>query len=275
MVKMTKMKVLAGDPENEFDAEEMRDHSDNELAPTAAAKTPGKRGRLTKSTPAKKKKKPKVSDDEEILPKKDRGSKAKPTPPAPIPTSVRGRGRATKVLKVKPEEEPEDDKEDEEIKEEEDDDDDDVEEEEEELNQGSKYAEPAKNFTSGAFVVLKTDMIDKGYPFVWKIDGASLLQKYIPFKQDDKVLYINTLFYTGWDYHFKYRYYSAPVSFIQQTRNEHIIEFYKDQIKIDPKVEENFKKVLEEEEAELARDEAELAREEAELADKDNDEKEE
>ncbi|KAL4132452.1 hypothetical protein QTP88_009596 [Uroleucon formosanum] len=205
---MKSKEVVAGDSENEFEVdepEEVGDHSDDEWAPTAAAKTPGKRGRPAKSTPASKKKKPKVSEDEdeeEILPKKERGSKSKPPPTVPIPTSARGRGRAAKVLKVEPEEEPEDDEEfeeDEDIEEDEEDaedeedeeDDEDVEEEEEELNQGPN-AKPAKKFTSGAFVVLKTDMIGKGNPPVWKIDGKALLQKYIPFKQDGKVLYKNT-----------------------------------------------------------------------------------
>ncbi|XP_060863127.1 ABC transporter F family member 4-like [Metopolophium dirhodum] len=268
---MKSKEVVAGDSENEFEVdepEEVGDHSDDEWAPTAAAKTPGKRGRPAKSAPASKKKKPKVSDDEdeeEILPKKERGSKAKPPPPAPIPTSARGRGRATKVLKVEPEEELEDDEEDEDIEEDEEDeeaeddeedDDDDVEEEEEELNQGPN-AKPAKKFTSGAFVVLKTDMIGKGNPPVWKIDGKALLQKYIPFKQDGKVLYKNTSVYSGWGSNVKEQYYSAPVSFIQQTRKEHIIEFYKDKIKKDPKVEEAAKKELEEEEAELGDDDDE------------------
>lgn len=35
-------------------------------------------------------------------------------------------------------------------------------------------------------------MISKGNPPVWKIDGKALLQKYVPFKQDGKVLYKNT-----------------------------------------------------------------------------------
>jgi len=35
-------------------------------------------------------------------------------------------------------------------------------------------------------------MIGKGNPPVWKIDGKALLQKYVPFKQDGKVLYKNT-----------------------------------------------------------------------------------
>ncbi|KAL4132451.1 hypothetical protein QTP88_009596 [Uroleucon formosanum] len=272
---MKSKEVVAGDSENEFEVdepEEVGDHSDDEWAPTAAAKTPGKRGRPAKSTPASKKKKPKVSEDEdeeEILPKKERGSKSKPPPTVPIPTSARGRGRAAKVLKVEPEEEPEDDEEfeeDEDIEEDEEDaedeedeeDDEDVEEEEEELNQGPN-AKPAKKFTSGAFVVLKTDMIGKGNPPVWKIDGKALLQKYIPFKQDGKVLYKNTSVYSGWGSNVKEQYYSAPVSFIQQTRKEHIIEFYKDKIKKDPKVEEAAKKELEEEEAELAGDDDEKA----------------
>ncbi|XP_015369166.1 PREDICTED: ABC transporter F family member 4-like isoform X2 [Diuraphis noxia] len=266
---MKSKEVVAGDSENEFEVdepEEVGDHSDDEWAPTAAAKTPGKRGRPAKSTPASRKKKQKVSDDEdeeEILPKKERGSKSKT--PAPTPTSARGRGRAAK-LKVEPEEEPEDDEEfeededidddEEEEEEEEEEDDEDVEEEEEELNQGPN-AKPAKKFTSGAFVVLKTDMIGKGNPPVWKIDGKALLQKYIPFKQDGKVLYKNTSVYSGWGSNVKEQYYSAPISFIQQTRKEHIIEFYKDKIKKDPKVEEAAKKELEEEEAELAGDDDE------------------
>lgn len=47
-------------------------------------------------------------------------------------------------------------------------------------------------FQSGAFVVLKTDMLGKGHPPVWKIDGKALLQKYVPFTQDGKTLYKNT-----------------------------------------------------------------------------------
>jgi len=244
--------VAADDSENEFEVDEPEEvASDNEWAPAATTK---KRGRPAKNASAKKKK-TKVSDDddeEEILPKKERGSKSKTSTPTPTPTKGRGRaakGKAKKEEEVEEEIEPEEDDEfdydeDEDVDEEEDEEDVD-EEEEEELNQGPN-AKPAKKFTSGAFVVLKTDMIgSKGNPPVWKIDGKALLQKYIPFKQDGKVLYKNTSIYSGWGSNVKEQYYSAPVSFIQQTRKEHIIEFYKDKIKKDPKIEEAAKKELE------------------------------
>ncbi|VVC39362.1 Hypothetical protein CINCED_3A016113 [Cinara cedri] len=246
----TKEAVAVGDDsENEFEVdepEEVEDHSDDEWAPSAAAKTPGKRGRPAKNPPGRKKKMPKVEDDddeeeEEVLPKKARGS-SKPKPSTP----AKGRGRAPKG-KAKKEEEPEEEEEldDEDLADEEEEEDEDVDDEEvddeeeddeydddeeEELNQGPN-AKPAKKFTSGAFVVLKTDMIVKGNPPVWKIDGKALLQKYVPFKQDGKVLYKNTSVYSGWGSNVKDQYYSAPVTFIQQTRKEHIIEFFKDKIK--------------------------------------------
>ncbi|XP_050537627.1 uncharacterized protein LOC126903495 [Daktulosphaira vitifoliae] len=258
--------VVAGDSENEFEVdepEEVDDHSDDEWAPSAAAKSPGKRGRPTRAVAARKKAKTKSTDEddedeEEVLPKKKRGAKPKTTTPAK-------RGRAAK--KTKKEEEPE---EEEEIEDEEELDEDD-EEEEEELNQGPN-AKPAKEFTSGAFVVLKTDMIGDGNPPVWKIDGKALLQKYIPFEQDGKTLYKNTSVYSGWGSNVKEQYYSAPVSFIQQTRKEHIIEFYKDKIEKDPEVEAAAKKELEDEEAELAAGEEEDEEEEEEGDEEDQDE---
>jgi len=256
---MKSKEVVAGDSENEFEVDEPEAvNSDDEWAPATATKSPGKRGRPSKNAARKKKKTTDDDDDdeEEILPKKERFSKPK-TPPAQVAT--RGRGRAARG-RAKKEEEPEEEEEEEEESEEEEDieddeeediDDEEEEEEEEELNQGPN-AKPAKKFTSGAFVVLKTDMLGKGNPPVWKIDGKALLQKYVPFTQDGKTLYKNTSVYSGWGSNVKEQYYSAPVSFIQQTRKEHIIEFYKDKIKKDPKVEEAAKKEMEEEEAELA-----------------------
>lgn len=248
---MKSKEVVADDSENEFEVdepEEVDDHSDDEWAPSAATKTPGKRGRPARNTPGKKKKQKTTDEDDDDEEEKERGSK----PRTPTPAKPRGRVAKGKAKKEEPEVEPEEEEEfdeEDEIEDEEEDeeDDEDVEEEEEELNQGPN-AKPAKKFTSGAFVVLKTDMLGKGNPPVWKIDGKALLQKYVPFKQDGKVLYKNTSVYSGWGSNVKEQYYSAPVSFIQQTRKEHIIEFYKDKIKKDPKIEEAAKKELEEDE---------------------------
>ncbi|CAI6373033.1 unnamed protein product [Macrosiphum euphorbiae] len=98
---MKSKKVQAGDSENEFDVddpEEVGEYSEDKSTSTAAAKTLGKRRRPAKSTPARNKTS-KVSDDEykeEIIPEKERGSKAKPPPPAPILTSARGREKSHK-----------------------------------------------------------------------------------------------------------------------------------------------------------------------------------
>lgn len=109
------------------------------------------------------------------------------------------------------------------------------------------------NFQSGAFVVLKSDFNNGGDPPIWKIDGKALLQKYIPFQQDDKTYYKNTsvvsllfiwksrcdvvfsnssmcLQYSGWTTGNKDQYYPATVIFKQQTRKEHIVEFQRDLI---------------------------------------------
>lgn len=88
-----------------------------------------------------------------------------------------------------------------------------------------------KEFTSGAFVVLKTDFQNGGDPPIWKIDGKALLQKYVPFEQDGKTLYKNTSTYSGWSINNKEMYYPAPIVFKMQNRKETIIEFLKDKIK--------------------------------------------
>ncbi|CAI6373034.1 unnamed protein product [Macrosiphum euphorbiae] len=235
---MKSKKVQAGDSENEFDVddpEEVGEYSEDKSTSTAAAKTLGKRRRPAKSTPVTKKKKPKVSDDEykeEIRPAKERESKAKPPPPAPMLTSARGCERPTKVLKVVPEEEPEDDEDFEELNEEEDDDN--VELSEEELNQVPK-AKTVRKFTSGAFIVSKSDMC-KAAPPVWQIDELEVLQKFIPILYGDKVFYKSIDIYRPFFSNFKEECYIAPVSVIKHTEEEHIIEFHKDKIKKDPEL---------------------------------------
>ncbi|XP_069701419.1 nucleolin-like isoform X2 [Periplaneta americana] len=90
-----------------------------------------------------------------------------------------------------------------------------------------------KEFTSGAFVVLKTDFQNGGDPPIWKIDGKALLQKYVPFEQDGKTLYKNTSTYSGWSANNKEMYYPAPIVFKMQNRKETIVEFLRDSIKED------------------------------------------
>ncbi|XP_063243308.1 glutamic acid-rich protein-like isoform X2 [Bacillus rossius redtenbacheri] len=90
-----------------------------------------------------------------------------------------------------------------------------------------------KEFTSGAFVVLKTDMVNpEGDPPIWKIDGKALLQKYVPFQQDGKTLYKNTSTYSGWSTSNRDSYYPAPIVFKMQNRKETIVEFLKDNVKV-------------------------------------------
>jgi len=106
--------------------------------------------------PARKTKKPKVSDDEdeeEILPKKERGSKTK----LPLPISGCGRGRANQILKVEPE--------DIEIKEEVYDNDDDH-LEEEELNQGPN-AKPVKNFTVCIYITYNMKFLELSLKYIF------------------------------------------------------------------------------------------------------------
>jgi len=106
--------------------------------------------------PARKTKKPKVSDDEdeeEILPKKERGSKTK----LPLPISGCSRGRANQILKVEPE--------DIEIKEEVYDDDD-AEEEEEELHQGPK-AKADNRFTVFIYITYNMKFLELSLKYIF------------------------------------------------------------------------------------------------------------
>lgn len=92
----------------------------------------------------------------------------------------------------------------------------------------------SKEFTSGAFVVLKTDAANlETDPPLWKIDGKALLQKYIPFEMEGKTFYKNTSVYSGWTINNKDNYYPVSVIFKQQTRKEHVVEFHRDQIKLE------------------------------------------
>lgn len=222
--------------DNEFDGEEAEEQqSDDDYEPEETGKRKsGGRGRA----PRKATKKPKVEDDDdEDDDEEETGKKKKKTPTkgkaakkSPAKASPKGRGKKKVV------EEPEDDEDEEDEDDEDLDDEENVEEEEEEEedeNAGAPGSTPPKEFTNGAFVVLKTDFEHEGEPIIWKIDGKALLQKYVPFKDEEaqKTLYKNTSVYSGWSINNKDQYYAAPVIFKQQTRKEHIVEFLKNDIK--------------------------------------------
>ncbi|XP_065211936.1 nucleolin-like isoform X2 [Planococcus citri] len=221
-----KKKNYDEDSENEFEVdepEELPEDSDQEWAPVKGNKrqSTGKRGATKKKS---KKGSSEEDDEEEDSPKKKKAGKPK--------TPVKGKSPKGKG-KAKEEEEDDEDLNEEEVEDEELDDEE-VEEEEEEdeeeegTNEGN--TKTPKEFSSGAFVVLKSDFNSGGDPPIWKIDGKALLQKYIPFQQDNKTLYKNTSVYSGWTTGNKDQYYPATVVFKQQTRKEHIVEFQRDLI---------------------------------------------
>ncbi|CAH0390659.1 unnamed protein product [Bemisia tabaci] len=130
---------------------------------------------------------------------------------------------ASKKKPPKPKSEEEDDEEDED--EEDDEEDEEDEDDEDESNDAT-------------FLVSKSDLADKDTdPPLWRIDGKALLQKYIPFKDDEgKTLYRNTYTYSGWSINNKNNYYPASIVFKQQSQKEHVVEFQRDLL---PKEEEN------------------------------------
>uniref|UniRef100_A0A8D8QTR3 Uncharacterized protein n=1 Tax=Cacopsylla melanoneura TaxID=428564 RepID=A0A8D8QTR3_9HEMI len=232
-----KMKKNENDvSDNEFDGEDGEEAvSEEDWEPEDSGKR--KSGGRSRA-PRKATKKAKVEDDDDDEDdEEDSGKKKKKTPAkgkaakkSPAKAAPKGRG------KKKPEPEPEEDEDEEDEDEEDLDDEENVEEEEEEEedeNAGAPGSTPPKEFTNGAFVVLKTDFENEGEPIIWKIDGKALLQKYVPFKDEEsqKTLYKNTSVYSGWSINNKDQYYAAPVIFKQQTRKEHIVEFLKNDIK--------------------------------------------
>lgn len=222
-----KKKNYDEDSDNEFDVdepEELQEHSDEEWAPqkkgVSKRQSTGKRG-----APKKKKKgSSEEEEDEEEAPKK---KKPATKPKTPAKGKAKGRGKS------KEEEDEEEDLNEEEVEDEELDDEEEEEEdeeEEEENNTTDGNIKTPKEYSNGAFVVLKTDFNNTDDPPIWRIDGKSLLQKYVPFEQDGKMLYKNTSVYSGWTLNNKDQYYPATVVFKQQTRKEHIVEFQRDLI---------------------------------------------
>ncbi|XP_014242985.1 transcription elongation factor SPT5-like [Cimex lectularius] len=129
-----------------------------------------------------------------------------------------------------------DDLDEEELEDEEDLLDEEEEDEEDEVSasEESNPDEPPKEYRSRSFVVSKSDFKGKEeeYP-IWKIDGNSLLQKYIPFKDDSgQILYRSTSVYSGWSINHKDNYYHAPTIVKKQDNNDTIVEFQKSLVKV-------------------------------------------
>ncbi|KAL0132362.1 hypothetical protein PUN28_000266 [Cardiocondyla obscurior] len=111
-------------------------------------------------------------------------------------------------------------------------------------NSYNETGDPPKEYTSGSFVLAKADLesknkednISKGksnvetspYPTLWRIDGKALLQKFLPFEEDGKVLYKSTTTYSGWQQSNKDNYIAVQVSFKVQSRQETIVELHFD-----------------------------------------------
>ncbi|XP_034249577.1 uncharacterized protein LOC117650328 isoform X2 [Thrips palmi] len=88
-------------------------------------------------------------------------------------------------------------------------------------------------FSSGSFVVIKSDFHSTTTPAIWKIDGKALLQKYVHFDQDGQIMYKNTSTYSGWTLSNKDQYYPAAVEVKSQKRNETIVKFKRELITVD------------------------------------------
>lgn len=57
-------------------------------------------------------------------------------------------------------------------------------------------------------------------PPIWKIDSSSLLQKFIPFKQDNILLYKSTAVYSGWSASSEALYDKVPVMIKNRSLNQ-------------------------------------------------------
>lgn len=89
---------------------------------------------------------------------------------------------------------------------------------------------PPKEYSTGSFVVLKTDFHASTTPPLWRIDGKALLQKYIHVDRDGQIAYKNTSTYSGWTLNNRDQYYPATVEYISQTRKDIFVKFKRELI---------------------------------------------
>ncbi|KAK9881543.1 hypothetical protein WA026_016421 [Henosepilachna vigintioctopunctata] len=92
----------------------------------------------------------------------------------------------------------------------------------------------SKNYSVGSFVINKKDAKvgdPNKHPWIWKIDGKSLLQKYEAIEHEGKIRHKNTSIYTGWSPLDSDEYAPVTVDSIQQSPGEIIVELHWDELK--------------------------------------------
>lgn len=105
--------------------------------------------------------------------------------------------------------------------------------ESQESNTSFKVHTSNDGFTTGEFVVNKKDINNEGKnkpKCIWRVDGKSLLQKFLPFEENDETLYKSTYTYTGWCSSDKEDYITIKTSKIVKTDVQIIVQFDFDQL---------------------------------------------
>lgn len=92
----------------------------------------------------------------------------------------------------------------------------------------------SNNYAVGSFVISKQDAQvgdPNKHPWIWRIDGKSLLQKYEPFEHEGKIRHKNTSIYTGWSPMDIDDYAPLTIDLIEQSEGQVVVEIHWDELK--------------------------------------------
>ncbi|KAL3284013.1 hypothetical protein HHI36_018183 [Cryptolaemus montrouzieri] len=92
----------------------------------------------------------------------------------------------------------------------------------------------SNNFAVGSFVISKKDAQvgdPQKHPWIWRIDGKSLLQKYEPFEHEGKIRHKNTSIYTGWSPLDMDDYAPVTIDLLEQSNGKVVVELHWDELK--------------------------------------------